>query len=141
LVFFALLSAYPYYISSSQILSRSSSIESISYQDSSNTTQIERPIIKKERTESINSNSSSLLSRKKNQSNFSKHSKTQETVDTAPFIIDSPIHSSKNEKNSHDDERSTQNKTINTQRQSSSESSSQRTTSEIKPEEKIINDE
>jgi hypothetical protein len=141
LFFFALLSAYPYYISSSQILSRSSSIESISHQDSSNTTQIERPIIKKERTESINSNSSSLLSRKKTQSNFSTHSKTQETVNTVPFIIDSPVHSTKNEKNSHDDERNTRNKIVNKQRQSSPESSRRTTTEIIKPEEKIINDE
>jgi len=124
LVFFALLSAYPYYISSSQILSRSSSIESISYRDSSSTTEGEKTIIKKERTESISSNASSLLSRKKTSS---AHSKSQETIDTAPFTIDLPVDTSKPEEKPQD-----QNKTIDKPRES---------LPEIKPEEKIIDHE
>jgi hypothetical protein len=136
----------PYYISSSQILSRSSSIGSTSYPDS-NTTQAEVSRIKTEHRESIHSNSSSLLStkseRKKSQSNLSIHSKTQETVDTAPFTIDSPVHSSmdtdlSNRKKPTKDDYNKRNESVNKLRQSSEESLS---TSETNPEEKIMDDE
>ncbi len=144
LFFLGLVSTYPYYISSSQILSRSSSIESASYQDSPNTTQAETSIIKKERSASYHSNSSSLLSiknqQKKVRSNLSNYSKTQETVDTAPFTIDSPKSSSINEKKPHNDKNNTRSETVNKFRQPSSESS-QSTTPEINTEEKLIDDE
>ncbi len=112
------------YLRSSQISSRSSSIESISYRDSSSTTEGEKTIIKKERTKSISSNASSLLSRKKTSS---AHSKSQETIDTAPFTIDLPVDTSKPEEKPQD-----QNKTIDKPRES---------LPEIKPEEKIIDHE
>lgn len=103
-------------------------------------------MIQRERTDSIQSNSSSLLSaasRKYNQSKFSKHSKAQETIDTAPFVIDTPsVHSSKEKKKSyHDsdnDEYKTRSKTATKQQQQRQRSSSPR---KIPPEEKIIDDE
>jgi hypothetical protein len=56
-------------------------------------------VFKPERSDSISSNASSLLSmkrqRKKTRSN---HSKAQETIDTAPFTIATPVHSPKIEK-------------------------------------------
>jgi Leucine-rich repeat (LRR) protein len=79
---------------------------------------------------------SSLLSiknrRKKIQSSLSTHSKTQETIDTAPFTIHSPVHTPKNEEKPHDNEHQTPNEIINKRKQSSPE---------IKPEDKIMNDE
>lgn len=117
---------------------RSSSIESISYENSSNTIQAERSTIKKERTKGFYSNSSSLLSsRKKDGSNLSIPSKAQETVDTAPFIIDSPVHSSKPEKKPHhdnDDRDNNRNKIVSKQQQRQSPP-------KTPPEEKIIDDE
>ncbi|CAF1552940.1 unnamed protein product, partial [Rotaria sordida] len=74
---------------SSQIFTRSSSIGSTSYPDSSNTTQEETLRLKQEPTTSIDSSASSILSikyqRKRARSNLSTHSKTQETVVTEPF--------------------------------------------------------
>ncbi|CAF3773156.1 unnamed protein product [Rotaria sp. Silwood1] len=128
----------------SQILTRSLSIGSTSNLDSSNTTQAETSRLKQEHTESIDSTSSSVLSiknlRKRSQSNSSTHSKTQETVDTAPFIIDSPVHSSKKENKSYDNEINSRNETAYKLRRSSSESL-QRSIPETDPEHKMINDE
>ncbi|CAF3649938.1 unnamed protein product [Rotaria sordida] len=127
-----------------QIFTRSSSIGSTSYPDSSNTTQEETLRLKQEPTTSIDSSASSILSikyqRKRARSNLSTHSKTQETVVTEPFSIDSPIHSSKKERKSHDNENNTRNQTNNKLRRSSSESL-QRSTPEIYPEHKITDDE
>ncbi|CAF2732993.1 unnamed protein product [Rotaria sp. Silwood2] len=126
---------------SSQILTRSSSIGSTSDPESSNTTLVETSRLKQEHAESIDSNSSSVLSiknhRKRNQSNLSTHSKTQETVDTAPFTIDSPILSPKKEKKTYDNENHTRYEIDNKLRRSSSESL-RRSTPEIDPEHKII---
>ncbi|CAF4545663.1 unnamed protein product [Rotaria socialis] len=127
----------------SQILTRSSSIGSTSYPDSSNTTQPETSRSKHESTESIDSNSSSLLSmknqRRKNKSNLSAHSKTQETVDTEPFTIDSPRHSSNTRKLPHDNENNRSQ--TNNKLPKSSRKSFRRPTPEIDPEKRKIDDE
>ncbi|CAF3713797.1 unnamed protein product [Rotaria sp. Silwood1] len=140
----SLLTPTPVENKHSQILTRSLSIGSTSNLDSSNTTQAETSRLKQEHTESIDSTSSSVLSiknlRKRSQSNSSTHSKTQETVDTAPFIIDSPVHSSKKENKSYDNEINSRNETAYKLRRSSSESL-QRSIPETDPEHKMINDE
>ncbi|CAM4769385.1 unnamed protein product [Rotaria magnacalcarata] len=128
---------------SSQILTRSSSIGSTSYPDSSNTTPAETSRSKHEYTESIDSDSSSLLSiknqRKKKKSYLSAHSKTQETVDTEPFTIDSPRHSSNTGKLPHDNENNRSQ--TNNKLPKSSRKSFRRPTSEIDPEKRKIDDE
>ncbi|CAF1626137.1 unnamed protein product [Rotaria magnacalcarata] len=127
----------------SQILTRSSSIGSTSYPDSSNTTPAETSRSKHEYTESIDSDSSSLLSiknqRKKKKSYLSAHSKTQETVDTEPFTIDSPRHSSNTGKLPHDNENNRSQ--TNNKLPKSSRKSFRRPTSEIDPEKRKIDDE
>ena len=56
-------------------------------------------MMKPERSDSISSNSSSLLSMKRQRKRTrSNHSKAQETIDTAPFTIETPVHSPKIEK-------------------------------------------
>ncbi len=88
---------YLLYISSSQAFSQTVSIESVSYQDSSDTTQVNPSTIKRERTRSVDSVASSIVSikshRKINNSNLSTYSKARETVVTLPFTIDSPVRS------------------------------------------------
>ena len=61
---------------------------------------------RKTRSDSISSNASSLLSIKRQRKKpRSTHSKAQETIDTAPFTIESPVHSPKIErKKSTDDD-------------------------------------
>ncbi|CAF3387333.1 unnamed protein product [Rotaria socialis] len=139
----SLLIPTPIGSSVSQILTRSSSIGSTSYPDSSNTTQPETSRSKHESTESIDSNSSSLLSmknqRRKNKSNLSAHSKTQETVDTEPFTIDSPRHSSNTRKLPHDNENNRSQ--TNNKLPKSSRKSFRRPTPEIDPEKRKIDDE
>ncbi len=134
-------------MSSSQIFSQTASIESMSYQDSLNTTHVNPPIIKKERTKSIGSNSS-LLSiksqRKRTPSNISLYSKAQKTVDTEPFTIDSPVHSAKIENISHNNQLPIRDESIHVRRQSLPKAAPQpmpRASPEIKPEEKAINNE
>ncbi|CAF3781188.1 unnamed protein product [Rotaria socialis] len=139
----SLLIPTPIGSSVSQILTRSSSIGSTSYPDSSNTTQPETSRSKHESTESIDSNSSSLLSmknqRRKKKSNLSAHSKTQETVDTEPFTIDSPRHSSNTRKLPHDNENNRSQ--TNNKLPKSSRKSFRRPTPEIDPEKRKIDDE
>lgn len=135
---FVVSSASSSYVSSSQILIRSLSIGSTSYQDSPITSQVESSFLKQEQTENTDSNVSSpasMTNKKPIPSRLSAHSKTEETIDTAPFTIDSPTQSSNFGIKPHPNEHNKQKETDDNLKPSSS------TTSEADPEEKIIYDE
>lgn len=140
---FALFHISRNYISSSQILTRSSSIGSTSYPDSSNATQRETSRSKLGHSMSVNSSSSSVLSIKNQRnalkSSLSIHSKAQETVDTAPFTIDSPRPPSIKRRQSHDNQsiRAVTDRTL----PKLSRVSSKRPTPDSDPEKKVIHNE
>ena len=78
--------------------------------------------------------------RKSSQSNHSQHSKTQETVDTAPFVIDSPVRLSPTGNVVPDNEDNIPSESVKELRQETPEFVP-RATPVLDPGEKIVDDE